>query len=64
MIALDVILLMALAEVFMFRASVLNTEGYYFFSYVFNKPYSKFVTYNVGVLAAFAYMELQNYRRL
>ncbi|TNV84519.1 hypothetical protein FGO68_gene10143 [Halteria grandinella] len=60
----DAVFLMYMTSEYMFRASVLNVEGYYFFSVLGNKPYCKFVTYCVGVLAAFAYMELLAYRRI
>lgn len=56
--------LMWMSYHFNFRASPLATEGYYIFSYIVNKPYMKFVTHSVGVLAAFAYMNLLAYRKL
>ena len=55
---------MYMTVIYRFRASTLNTEGYYFFGILGNKPYTKFVTYNFGVLAAFFYMELLSYRKI
>lgn len=46
-----------------FRASPLTTEGYFLFSYLINKPWCKMQIHSLGVLTAFAYLNLLAYRR-
>jgi len=64
MILTNSAVLMWMSAEFNFRGSPLAPEGYYIFSYIVNKPYMKFQTHSIGVLTAFAYIELVKYRKL
>ncbi len=57
------IFFMAMAHVYKFRASPLNPEGYYLFAYLINKPWCKMQMHSMGVLTAFAYLQLLEYRK-
>ena len=62
-IALSAAFFMILASEFMFRASPVNAEGYYLFSYMINKPWCKMMMHSMGVLTCFVYLNLLKYRK-
>jgi hypothetical protein len=55
---------MYMSYTYKFRANYLATEGYYLFSYIINKPYTKLLTHSLGVLTAFAFFEYLSYKKV
>ena len=63
-IATSSLYFMIMADVYNIKASGLNTEGFYIFAYMINKPWCKLFASALGVLLAFAYADLLKYRKL
>jgi hypothetical protein len=55
---------MLVANEYHLKAGPLSAEGYFMFSNVINKPWGKFASYGLGVLLAFAYMDILSYRKI
>jgi hypothetical protein len=51
-------------QIYDFKAGLVNTEGYYMYAYMINKPYTKLSAQCVGVLFGIMYWDLLKYRKI
>jgi hypothetical protein len=62
--AFNFILVFFMTDHLHLKSGPLSAEGYYMFANLINKPWGKVASYGLGVLLAFTYIDILDYRKM